>query len=92
MTPMSSLRKFAATLGLIEEEERVFVVACPRRLADVTVLREVTSFHGSLCMGGAGALTVVIVRTCTYSLCHGKERRECYKYQGLVALVMHSPY
>lgn len=41
MTPMASVRKFASTLGVGEEEERVFVVACPRRLADVTVLREV---------------------------------------------------
>eukprot|EP00752_Nemacystus_decipiens_P011914 g10565.t1 len=36
-----SMRRFASSLGLGDEEERVFVVACPRRLADVTVLREV---------------------------------------------------
>ena len=41
-TPVASMRKFASMLGLRDEEERVFVVACPRRLADVTVLREVT--------------------------------------------------
>ncbi len=39
----SSMRKFASdVLGLAEEEERVFVMASPRRLADVTVLKEVS--------------------------------------------------
>eukprot|EP00903_Cladosiphon_okamuranus_P017750 g16339.t1 len=36
-----SMSKFTSTLGLGDERERVFVMACPRRLADVTVLREV---------------------------------------------------
>lgn len=37
----SSMRDFASTLGLANEEERVFLMVCPRRLVDVTVLREV---------------------------------------------------
>lgn len=36
------MRKFASGLGLAEEDERVFVMASPRRLADVTVLKEVS--------------------------------------------------
>ncbi|CAM9373933.1 unnamed protein product [Ectocarpus sp. 12 AP-2014] len=36
-----SMRDFASTLGLANEEERVFLMVCPRRLVDVTVLREI---------------------------------------------------
>lgn len=38
----ASMRKFASGLGLADEGERVFVMASPRRLADVTVLQEVS--------------------------------------------------
>ncbi|CAN0494355.1 unnamed protein product, partial [Ectocarpus sp. 12 AP-2014] len=36
-----SMRDFASTLGLANEEEKVFIMVCPRRLVDVTVLREI---------------------------------------------------
>lgn len=46
---LASLRDFASTLGLDDERERVFIVACPLRLADATVLREVRESRGQPC-------------------------------------------
>lgn len=45
---LSSMREFASTLGVNNEEERVFIVACPRRLADITVFSEVSLLCGWL--------------------------------------------
>lgn len=51
----ASLRDFASTLGLDDEKERVFLVACPLRLADATVLREVRNLYFRACEKGSYA-------------------------------------